>query len=227
MVGIGGGVPNKADVRLGDIVVGTRVTQYDLGKTVGVGMLERRGVPRFPHQLLGTAVSTLRSIHELQPSRVPSILQQKLGERTEYSRPSLLDRLFEATYNHKAPMASCDKCDQSKLVQQRRRISNDTVIHYGAIASGNQVMKCGITRDNVAQELDVICFEMETAGLMDILPCLPIRGICDYSDSHKSKEWQRYAAATAAVYARELLEELPVAEAHLRVARMPSSCNLA
>ena len=85
-------------------------------------------------------------------------------------------------------------------------------IHYGAIASGNQVMKHGSTRDNIARELDIICFEMEAAGLMDITPCLPIRGICDYSDSHKNKEWQRYAAATASAYARELIEELPMAQ---------------
>lgn len=64
-------------------------------------------------------------------------------------------------------------------------------------------------RDCIAKELGVICFEMEAAGLMDILPCLPIRGICDYSDSHKAKEWQRYAAGTAAAYARELLEGIP------------------
>jgi len=50
---------------------------------------------------------------------------------------------------------------------------------------------------------------MEAAGMMDNLQCLPIRGICDYSDSHKNKEWQGYAAATAAAYARGLLEGLP------------------
>ncbi|KAF4474505.1 hypothetical protein CGGC5_v017153 [Colletotrichum fructicola Nara gc5] len=49
---------------------------------------------------------------------------------------------------------------------------------------------------------------MEAAGMMDSLQCLPIRGICDYADSHKSKEWQDFAAATAAAYARELLGEL-------------------
>lgn len=86
------------------------------------------------------------------------------------------------------------------------RASTDPVIHYGGIASGNQVMKDAASRDDIARELDVMCFEMEAAGLMDIMPCLPIRGICDYSDSHKAKEWQRYAAATAAAYAYELLE---------------------
>ncbi|PGH29263.1 hypothetical protein GX50_07978 [[Emmonsia] crescens] len=46
---------------------------------------------------------------------------------------------------------------------------------------------------------------MEAAGLMDVIPCLVIRGICDYADSHKNKRWQDYAAAIAAAYAKELL----------------------
>lgn len=49
-----------------------------------------------------------------------------------------------------------------------------------------------------------MCFEMEAAGLVDNFPCLTIRGICDYADSHKNKIWQEYAAATAAAYAKEL-----------------------
>ncbi len=40
--------------------------------------------------------------------------------------------------------------------------------------------------------------------MIDNLQCLPIRGICDYSDSHKNKQWQGYSAVTAATYAREL-----------------------
>jgi hypothetical protein len=46
---------------------------------------------------------------------------------------------------------------------------------------------------------------MEAAGLMINYSCLVIRGICDYGDSHKNKEWQEYAAAVAAAYAKELL----------------------
>jgi hypothetical protein len=46
---------------------------------------------------------------------------------------------------------------------------------------------------------------MEAAGLMNGLPCLVIRGICDYSNLHKNKKWQPYAAAAAAAYAKDLL----------------------
>ncbi|KAK6525990.1 hypothetical protein TWF281_011033 [Arthrobotrys megalospora] len=212
MVGIGGGVPSLADIRLGDIVVGTRVMQYDLGKIVEDGEIRRTAIPKTPHPSFGTAVSALRAKHELKSSSVPSILREKLGEHSGYGRPGSPDRLFAATYQHVRMAPNCDECEESKLAPRKERASQDPRIHYGVIASGNQVMKSGTTRDNVARQLDAICFEMEAAGLMDILPCLPIRGICDYSDSHKNKEWQRYAAGTAAAYARELLELLPAAE---------------
>ncbi|CAG8362973.1 unnamed protein product [Penicillium salamii] len=223
MVGIGGGVPTRADVRLGDIVVGTRVMQCDLGRILVDGQLQRTAIPRTLDHSLGALVSTVRSRHELGPSRVMSILEQRLREQPAYSRPDLPDRLFDVGYDHEPSSGSCDGCDLSKLVPRGIRTSDEVVIHYGAIASGNQVMRDGKTRDIIARELDIICFEMEAAGLMDILPCLAIRGICDYSDSHKNKEWQRYAAATAAAYARELLEELPVTRSHAEIASAGNS----
>jgi len=87
------------------------------------------------------------------------------------------------------------------------RSSEESAIHYGLIASGDQVMRHGATRDRLRKELDVLCFEMEAAGLMDSFPCLVIRGICDYAESHKNKRWQSYAAAAAAAagYGKELL----------------------
>ncbi|KAH7198844.1 uncharacterized protein B0J16DRAFT_410306 [Fusarium flagelliforme] len=205
MVGIGGGVPGKADIRLGDIVVGTRVMQYDLGKTIN-GELQRTGVYKHPGSSILTVISNLRSRHELEGSRVPTILKNKMEGHPAYGRPEEPDRLFESSYNHLCPDFSCDECDQDRLEVRSARSSTDPSIYYGGIASSNQVMKDATCRDKIACELDVLCFEMEAAGLMDIESCLPIRGICDYSDSHKAKGWQRYAAATAAAYAYELLE---------------------
>ncbi|KAJ4246003.1 hypothetical protein NW762_013747 [Fusarium torreyae] len=205
MVGIGGGVPTKADIRLGDIIVGVRVMQYDFGKVVD-GKVQRTAVPKIPGSSIRTSISNLRSRHELSGTRVPLILRDKMGENPSYSLPDEPDRLFQSSYSHESSTAACEECDQSKLELRKMRVSTGPVIHYGGIASGNQVMKDAASRDQIARELDVICFEMEAAGLMDIMPCLPIRGICDYSDSHKAKGWQRYAAATAAAYAYEFLE---------------------
>ncbi|KAH7129542.1 hypothetical protein B0J13DRAFT_627373 [Dactylonectria estremocensis] len=212
MVGIGGGVPGKLDVRLGDVVVSKEVVQYDHGKTIQEGHFQRTGTLNKPPQALLTAVSKLEADYASKPSKVPSILSEMLARfpsMTKYTYPgSLYDRLFDGSYDHEQSMDNCENCDASRLVKRIVRSSTHPAIHYGVVASGNQVMKHGMTRDRLAKQLDVLCFEMEAAGLMDSFPCLVIRGICDYSDSHKNKQWQEYAAATAAAYAKELLSIL-------------------
>jgi nucleoside phosphorylase len=100
--------------------------------------------------------------------------------------------------------------DSSFLIRREERDDDvdNPMIHYGLIASANQLMKDATVRDKLAEELDVLCFEMEAAGLMNNFPCLVIRGICDYSDSHKRKDWQGYAAMVAAAYAKDLLSRI-------------------
>ncbi|KAK2011626.1 pfs domain-containing protein [Colletotrichum eremochloae] len=214
MVGIGGGVPGKVDIRLGDVVVSNPtggspgVVQYDFGKAVHEGRFEHTGTLNKPPQSVLTAVSKLRASHEARPNQIPAILADM--ERNPYMYQYLYesmdeDRLFQASYEHIGG-ETCNDCDMSQIVERDPRPAAATPkIHYGIIASGNQVMKHAQTRDRLAKDLGIICFEMEAAGLMDNFPCLVVRGICDYSDSHKAKRWQRYAAATAAAYAKELL----------------------
>jgi len=86
-------------------------------------------------------------------------------------------------------------------------------------------MKNALLRDKFAEENGVLCFKMEAAGLMNYFPCLVIRGICDYSDTHKNKEWQGYAAMTAAAYAKDLLARIAVSklEAERRISDVLSS----
>jgi nucleoside phosphorylase len=126
----------------------------------------------------------------------------------EYGYPGLEhDDLFEASYGH--PHGdTCVGCDRSRLCNREPRKDERPLIHYGNIASGDQVVKDAPTRDRIAREEGILCFEMEAAGLMDTFPCVVIRGVCDYADSHKNKRWQPYAAATAACYAKELLGEV-------------------
>jgi nucleoside phosphorylase len=96
------------------------------------------------------------------------------------------DVLFTAEYDHEGG-ATCERCSKEKVIERQSR-SQEIMVHYGTIASGNQVMRDGATRDRISLRLGgVLCFEMEAAGLMDSFPCLVIRGICDYADSHKNK----------------------------------------
>ncbi|KAL7936154.1 ankyrin repeat-containing domain protein [Trichoderma chlorosporum] len=100
--------------------------------------------------------------------------------------------------------------DTNSSVGEPRSIN----IHYGLIVSGNQVVKNAIIRDRINKSLDdeVLCIEMEAAGLMNNFPCIIIRGICDYADAQKNKEWQEYAAALAAGYTKELLQHVRPAD---------------
>src|SRR5205814_58893 len=100
-------------------------------------------------------------------------------------------------------------CDEHALIQREPRWESGPIIHHGLIASGNLLMKDAVTRDSLSKELNVLCFDMEAAGLMNDFPCVVIRGIADYSDSHKTKRWQGYAAMTAAAYAKELICAIP------------------
>jgi nucleoside phosphorylase len=221
MVGIGGGVPSSnADIRLGDIVVSQPadtsggVIQYDLGKALSGGQFQRTGMLNRPPKVLLTALATLQAHHFTEDSRVfefISDVQAKIKSRTaaNFARPTKSDFLYQTEYDHRAS-ATCIDCDKSKLTLRPSRDHEEPVIHYGLIASGNQVVKDGKQRDQLAQELGVLCVEMEAAGLMNDFPCLVIRGICDYADSHKNKEWQGYAAAVAAAYAKELVLIVPI-----------------
>jgi nucleoside phosphorylase len=98
------------------------------------------------------------------------------------------------------------------------------------IGSAYTVIKDAGLREELRRALKIICVEMEAVGLMDSFPCLVIRGICDYADSHKNKKWQLYAAATAAAYMKELLSViLPKNVAKVSPAadmvQIPSECT--
>ncbi|PLB47087.1 hypothetical protein P170DRAFT_388283 [Aspergillus steynii IBT 23096] len=224
MVGIGGGVPLSADIRLGDIVVSQPsgclpgVVQYDSGKTVESGRLQRTGRRNMPPQELLTVVSHVESNRMAGKSQLQDHIARVTAneERSAFHSPGPnQDKLFNASYCHDPSCPDCSKCDQDQIVDRKPRSSNVPRVYCGTIASGNQVMKDGQTRDQLARELGILCFEMEAAGLMDHFPCLVIRGICDYADSHKNKAWQGYAAVTAAAYAKELLSEVPVKQTQL------------
>ncbi|KAN0070390.1 hypothetical protein V8E54_011259 [Elaphomyces granulatus] len=223
MVGIGGGVPcNGTDIRLGDVVVSkptgsySGVVQYDRGKVTSGGRFKLSGTLNQPPQVLLTSIARLEADQMSGKNhsivKILSETQEQIHDAAIFACPGQeQDQLFHSTYDHMESEDTCVNCDKQQLVHREQRPSKEPEIHYGLIASGNQVMKDGQTRDNPAREHGIICFEMEAAGLMNQLPCLVIRGICDYSDSHKNKIWQGYAAQTAASYGKMLLSVVPVA----------------
>ncbi|KAH0556935.1 hypothetical protein GP486_005274 [Trichoglossum hirsutum] len=222
MVGIGGGAPSRYhDIRLGDVVVSSPrdgnsgVFQYDFGRTIQNQTFEHTRFLNQPPTLLRAAVNDLKAQYERKGHQlertISTVLESNQRLREKYKRPGPgSDRLYQCRIIHPNDGGNCAATcgdNPSNLVLRPERAENedDPVIHYGLIASANQVMKDALLRDILAGEKDVLCFEMEAAGLMNHFPCLVIRGICDYSDSHKNKEWQGYAAMAAAAYTKDLL----------------------
>lgn len=73
-------------------------------------------------------------------------------------------------------------------------------------------MKDAELKDELAMEHGLLCFEMEAAGALADFPCIVIRGISDYCDTHKNDQWHGYAAAAAAAYAKQLFFHMPINE---------------
>jgi nucleoside phosphorylase len=225
LVGIGGGVPGdeEDDIRLGDVVVSKPtaafggVVQFDRGKVHSNGQFERTGTLQKPPKVLLANVQKLEAQQKREGNKTSKYLSEMLErfpnlEDEQYNYPGMeYDQLFEPSYIHGGGK-TCRRCDQSKVVERAPRKYSTPRIHYGTIGSANEVVKDSKTRDKLREDLGIICVEMEAAGLMDEFPCLVIRGICDYADSHKNKRWQPYAAATAAAYAKELLSIIPAQE---------------
>ncbi|XDG06948.1 hypothetical protein ABKA04_006563 [Annulohypoxylon sp. FPYF3050] len=176
MVGIGGGAPSpRHDIRLGDIVVSSPSSN-----TGGVLQYD-----------FGKTIQNKRFSmkgHLNQPPQFMLTALSMLGTEYEINGHACGDSVTNII-PRKNPDGGRD---------------NPTV-HHGLIASANQLMKDALIRDTLSKEKDVLCFEMEAAGLMNHFPCTVIRGICDYSDTHKNDLWQGYAAMAAAAYAKDLL----------------------
>lgn len=192
LVGIGGGVPPKDDrLRLGDVVVGlptgdhAGVIQYDLGADTHSGQFEPRGCLSPPPRELTTGISDIRSDPDLRFDPLRRYLCDITSRAPDYETPR----------HELDPRQPCVR-------------TNGPVVHYGLIGSGNRLIKSAKLRDEQASGRGILCFEMEAAGVINTLPTLVIRGICDYCDEDKNDVWQEYAAATAAAYARLLLEKV-------------------
>lgn len=108
-----------------------------------------------------------------------------------------------------------------------RPVSLGPQVFMGRVASGNAVMRSSEHRDAIARRHGVIAFEMEGAGAWDEVPCIVVKGICDYADSHKSKLWQNFAAASAASVAVAILDRYELADNATAGTKAPTPRELA
>ncbi|KAL2811480.1 hypothetical protein BJX63DRAFT_433329 [Aspergillus granulosus] len=206
--------------------------QYQVGFKRKTGVKDTLERPNREIQSLLAGLQPQQSRSDLQAKTLQHL--QAIQElQLRWRHPGSADDLFEASYQHKhssltsphvcscldnasdeACQAALDTactglgCEESRICRRRRYTDHhhSSRVHIGAIASADTVMKSGEHRDNLVRLEGVIGFEMEGAGVLNNMPCIIIKGVCDYADSHKNKAWQAYAAATGAATAKAFLE---------------------
>jgi nucleoside phosphorylase len=178
MVGIGGGIPSKEhDIRLGDVVVSKPgpdhpgVLQHDFGKIGIDGVLKPAGTLNKPPQEVLTAIAALEAYHMMHENKILGFVSELAAkyprmQATFSYQGAENDILFGSGYSHVEETPTCESCDRSKVLNRKPRSSNIPIVHYGLIASANHVIKNGIVRDKLRVQHNVLCVEMEAAGLM-------------------------------------------------------------
>ncbi|RBQ73231.1 hypothetical protein FVER14953_07215 [Fusarium verticillioides] len=223
-------------ILLGDVIISTGVVQYDFGRRfpdrfeMKDTLSESVGRPNLEIRSLLAKLATARQSQKLRRAthdiiaRVPDAYPGRSK-----------DVLFPAGYRHKhqdalecSVCASCStdadtvcseslkatckelRCDSKQALRQIPSNENEREpslkIHFGTFASGDTVMKSGKDRDQLIRQQKAIGFEMESAGVWEVFPCIVIKSVCDYADSHKNKDWQDYSALCAAACTKAFLE---------------------
>ncbi|KAI3319314.1 purine and uridine phosphorylase [Xylariaceae sp. AK1471] len=217
LVGVAAGLPNLSrrparDIRLGDVLVAlpegesAGLVAYDLGKETTKDGFQPL---RLGHVLAGTETvirSAIGSIKLHAPNDAQLFLHYyEAMKHQEHATGTFLDpgqdndKLYETAED-----------GMKKLVDREPRlVSKRTRVWYGPIGSGEKLSKNARKRDELRDKYNIIGLEMEAAGTMNRIPVGVIRGVCDYGDEYKNKEWQPFAAAMAAAYGKAVLREIP------------------
>ncbi|KAL5355092.1 nucleoside phosphorylase domain-containing protein [Aspergillus floccosus] len=160
LVGIGGGVPSKHDIRLGDIVVSTPsgldtgVLAYDSVKVLESGEMKLNACLSRPSRNLLSAITALTSEIQASSWELQELVDQITTSCPEYECPGPdQDILFASEYSHEETGIpdSCDGCDLQRQVARPPRKSGPPHVHYGLVASGNQLMRSAQVRDQMSQ----------------------------------------------------------------------------
>ncbi|KAH0445690.1 hypothetical protein KCU90_g165, partial [Aureobasidium melanogenum] len=203
LVGTGSGLPSELnDVRLGDIAVSAPICSPAMIRSIQEEYFTM-------DQFSAPSRSTRHHRHCYRP--FPHSKSDTISKTRAFGQtfPKSWEHIL-AHYQHPLTQQGCRACERSELVVRQNRDEHGPEIHYGSIATSNTILKNAIARDHITRELNVICLDSEAAGLMNTLPCLVVKGIADYADTHRNNEWKGFAVLAASAYTKQLLSILSV-----------------
>ncbi|CAG9836488.1 unnamed protein product [Diabrotica balteata] len=219
LVGVGGGVPHYTDynrhVRLGDVVISSPVKNKNIyfycesAKSTDKGN-EFEIKPYSPSNVKLQEIATqLKLSTDADSGLTPPWLN--------YLRDGLNILSNQTEPDFKMPDSETDKLYMSigekDLIEvahpvphdnSKKRLDGCPRIHLSTIASGRQVVKDDRLRQQFANQVGALAFDCEFDTVIESILgnckdsfCI-IRGISDYKDGTRRKEWQPYASLAAA-----------------------------
>lgn len=215
LVGIAAGLPSTSgktprDIRLGDVLVAmpegnsAGLIAYDLGKETKDGFQPLR----LGHVLAHTETVVRSAIGSIKLS-APREAILFLEYYNNMKDKEHCSGTFRDPGQEKDQLYEINEAGAEQLVQRKPRPDTGrTRVWYGPIGSGEKLVKSAIKRNELGEKHDIIGLEMEAAGTINTIPVGVFRGVCDYGDEYKDKEWQPYAAAMAAAYGKAVLAQI-------------------
>ena len=234
LVGVAAGLPDlhgepKRDIRLGDVLVGlgdgnsAGLVSYGLGKETSEGFkILEWGIQAKTIPILRSAIAKMRLRATTHPHTFLQHYEKIKGKPHEegvFEDPGQeKDILYEKIIDQEGQRTQ-------PVHRELRSSTTRTKIWYGKIGSGDRLIKNADERDRLRNTFDLIGLEMEAAGTMNSIDVAVIRGVCDYGDAQKNKEWQPYAAAMAAAYARAILYSIPAETKSKGIAKLEETAR--
>lgn len=230
IVGVAGGVPYYTDfykhVRLGDIVISKGGVNNNIYYYCQKILKNKEGDLQYVHKTFAPKDPGLQQVAQqiaetaqLSPDCVPweqyieegqALLE---GQEADFVRPmSSTDRLYMnigedniIEVEHPQPP---ENAGDVKIRMDKPRI------HFGVLGSGRPVVKTDATRLDFAGKYNIKAFDTEFDQVLESIEgnrkdsFMFIRGVSDYTDGSKNKEWQPYAALAAAAYMKTIIKAL-------------------
>ncbi|KAM0352333.1 hypothetical protein ACHAPU_001998 [Fusarium lateritium] len=199
--GVCGGVPTTPsgeEISLGDVVISSSIVQHDIGGPFSDAFadrnfLDRVGKPSKNILSFVTLLGTDRGREMLEDKA--AIYLAELQSRNRASGREPLD-----------PQLLRDKNNTLDNTGELR--AQSPLVFVGRVGSGENPISAE-QRDGLAKAYGIIAFEREGAGAWDQVPCIIVKGVCDYVDGRQDLEWQITAATTAAVFSKALIQRYP------------------